>query len=138
MPTIKGGCVLINKETQEVALIFRPKFNDYSFPKGHMEEGETVLDCAIRETIEETSRDVEVVRNEPIYLNVYSTPRGEDVECHFYLAVDKGPYQGEIKEEDREICKWFKLDEVEKYLSYENVIDMWNEVKKYIIEEFEK
>ena len=81
---------------------------------------------------------LEVIREEPIYLNVYSTPRGEDVECHFYLAVDKGPYQGEIKEEDREICKWFKLDEVEKYLSYENVLDMWNEVKKYIIEEFEK
>ena len=35
MATQKGGCFLINKEMKTVALIFRPKQNDYSFPKGH-------------------------------------------------------------------------------------------------------
>ena len=71
MATKKGGCFLINRETKKVALIYRPRLNDYSFPKGHMEDGETVKDCAIRETIEETGRDIRLVKEESIFNNVY-------------------------------------------------------------------
>ena len=102
MATIKGGCFLINKETKKIAIIFRPKFNDYSFPKGHVEKGENVKEGAIRETIEETGRDVKLLNEEPIHINKYVTSSGEEVEAFFYLAEDLGEYQGEIKEEDRE------------------------------------
>ena len=54
----KAGCILINPNTNQVGLIYRSKHDDYSFPKGHQEEGETVMECAIRETIEETLRKV--------------------------------------------------------------------------------
>ena len=40
MITEKAGCFLIKKETKEIALIYRKKQNDYSFPKGHVEKGE--------------------------------------------------------------------------------------------------
>ena len=33
MITEKAGCFLIKKETKEIALIYRKKQNDYSFPK---------------------------------------------------------------------------------------------------------
>lgn len=36
METLKAGCFLINRETKEIALIYRKKQNDYSFPKGHV------------------------------------------------------------------------------------------------------
>ena len=42
MVTEKAGCFLIKKETREIALIYRQKQEDYSFPKGHMEKGETL------------------------------------------------------------------------------------------------
>ena len=54
MITEKAGCFLIRKETKEIALIYRTKQNDYSFPKGHVEKGETLKEAAIRETAEET------------------------------------------------------------------------------------
>ena len=86
--TKKGGCVLINPKDKTIAIIYRPKKNDYSFPKGHMEKGEDVLECAIRETIEETGHDTKVYSNEPIYINRYTTSSGEQVEVYFYLAED--------------------------------------------------
>lgn len=38
----------------EIALIHRPKYDDWTLPKGKIEEGETALQCAYRELIEET------------------------------------------------------------------------------------
>ena len=48
----KAGCILLNYDKQKIALVCRN--NEYSFPKGHLEENETIQECAIRETIEET------------------------------------------------------------------------------------
>ena len=42
MVTKKAGCFLIKKETKEIALIYRKKHNDYSFPKGHVEKNESL------------------------------------------------------------------------------------------------
>jgi 8-oxo-dGTP diphosphatase len=38
----------------EVALIHRPRYDDWSLPKGKIEVGETALQCAFRELLEET------------------------------------------------------------------------------------
>ncbi len=135
MSTIKGGCVLISKDTKKVALIYRPSKNDYSFPKGHIEPGEDVKQCAIRETIEETAYDVTLLREEPVSINKYFTDLGEEVETLFYLAKEQGLYQGEIAEKDREICQWFDFDEVEDKLTYEDLKVMWREIKNLVKEE---
>ena len=132
MPTIKGGCVLISKEDKKVALIYRPRQNDYSFPKGHMEEGEDVKACAIRETIEETAYDLVLLKEEPIIINKYTTSNGEDVEVYFYLANEQGPYLGKIADEDREICEWVDFDDVSDILTYGDLKEMWDEIKEIV------
>lgn len=38
----------------EVLLVHRPKYDDWSFPKGKLEAGETLDECALREVEEET------------------------------------------------------------------------------------
>lgn len=45
----KAGCILINLDNSKIALVLRD--GDYSFPKGHLENGETIKECAIRETV---------------------------------------------------------------------------------------
>ncbi len=42
----------------EIALIHRPEHDDWSFPKGKQEDGESPIACAYRETLEETGFEV--------------------------------------------------------------------------------
>lgn len=52
-----AGCVVYrgNQPSIEVLLIKpRPESDAWGVPKGHCEEGESLIDCAIRETYEET------------------------------------------------------------------------------------
>ena len=55
--TLKAGTILINKDN--ICLIYRDIHNDYSFPKGHLEKNESLKECDIRETEEETKRKSE-------------------------------------------------------------------------------
>lgn len=98
-----------------------------------MEYGEDVKECAIRETIEETGMDIRLLKDEPVYTNKYTTPSGEEVECIMYIAEKIGPYEGFIKEEDKEICEWVSVDEVYDKLTYDNIKEMWKDVKEEVL-----
>ncbi len=51
-----AGCVVWTgtPEALRFAVVHRPRYDDWSFPKGKVDEGETELECAIREVEEET------------------------------------------------------------------------------------
>ena len=51
-----GGIVLQNGR---VLLVYRPRYNDWSLPKGKLDDGESPLETAIREVREETGYEVE-------------------------------------------------------------------------------
>ena len=42
-----------NKDQLEVLLIHRPRYDDWSWPKGKIDPGETIPECAVREVEEE-------------------------------------------------------------------------------------
>jgi 8-oxo-dGTP pyrophosphatase MutT (NUDIX family) len=46
-----GGIVV---RDEDVLVVHRPKYDDWTFPKGKAEEGESDEDCALREVLEET------------------------------------------------------------------------------------
>lgn len=55
-----AGAVLwrrLSDELIQVALIHRPRYDDWSFPKGKAEDGELEISCAYREVLEETGYD---------------------------------------------------------------------------------
>ncbi|WP_374120653.1 NUDIX hydrolase [Streptomyces sp. AN091965] len=57
-PIRAAGCVLWRRRTVpeglEICLVHRPKYDDWSHPKGKLKPGETPLACALREVEEET------------------------------------------------------------------------------------
>ena len=58
----------------------------------------------------------------------------DDVEVYYFLALENGLTKRKIKEKDKECLKWIKYDDVEKTLSYPNLIELWNDVKKDVLE----
>lgn len=134
MITQKAGTILLNIKTKKVGLIFRKILNDYTFPKGHLEQGETLQECAIRETEEETLRANHLLINEEIYTEKYITPSGEKVENHLYIAIDDGPTSKNIAIEDREELIWVDPTEVLELLTYEDLKKIWEEIYPKIFE----
>ncbi|MFF9350725.1 NUDIX hydrolase [Streptomyces sp. NPDC014734] len=57
-PVRAAGCVLWRRSehsgTLEVCLVHRPRYDDWSHPKGKLKRGEPALDAARREVLEET------------------------------------------------------------------------------------
>ena len=128
----KAGTILLNLKTKQIGLVYRESENDFSFPKGHVENGETLQQCAIRETEEETLRANHLLLNDEIYTLKYITPSGEDVENHIYISIDDGPTTKNISLDDQENLKWMYPSDVENVLSYDNLKELWHTVKSPI------
>ena len=134
MKVKKAGTILINLKDGKIGLVYRCKKQDYTFPKGHLEKGETLQECAIRETIEETGRNCHLISSKEVKILYYLTPSGEDVESYIYLAEDDGNYNEKIAEKDREKLVWKSIDEVEETLSYQDLKEMWSDVRNKVEE----
>ncbi len=60
---IAAGGVLWRKNIKgeiEVLLVHRPRYDDWSLPKGKLEEGEALISCAYRELLEETGLSIKL------------------------------------------------------------------------------
>ncbi|MFE3515326.1 NUDIX hydrolase [Streptomyces sp. NPDC059166] len=57
-PVRAAGCVLWRRAQDgagvEICLVHRPRYDDWSFPKGKLKRGETPREAALREVLEET------------------------------------------------------------------------------------
>lgn len=60
---IAAGGVVWRRDIEgeiEVLLVHRPRYDDWSLPKGKLEEGEALISCAYREILEETSLSIKL------------------------------------------------------------------------------
>ena len=130
---LKAGTILIDIENKKIALVYRQNLDDYSFPKGHLEKDETLIECAIRETEEETKRACVLLDSEP-YLVSYVTSLSEEAIVYYYLAKDVG--KSDNDSEDTHPVVWVDYEEVYDKLSYDNLKELWLSVKDRVSDYF--
>ena len=125
------GAIVINKNNK--ILLVHHNAGHWDFPKGHIENGETEEQTAIREVKEETNIDI-IINNKYRYTTSYSPKENVMKEVVYFLAQnideDKKPQLEEVSE-----VKWFTLEEAMNTITYENSIEILNKLKKDIEEE---
>jgi len=105
----------------EVLLVHRPKYDDWSFPKGKREPGETDEQCAVREVEEETGVRGRLGREllPCAYLDRKNRPK---VVRYWAMGVGK-PRRFQPNAEVDEV-RWLRLDEAEALLSYARDVEV--------------
>lgn len=99
----------------EVALVHRPKYNDWSLPKGKLDPGETAMIAAVREVAEETGLNCRLGR----YLGrvTYPVPGHRKLKRVDYWAA--APVDGEFTvNSEVDQLRWHRVDRVMDELSY--------------------
>ncbi|MGH1490835.1 MAG: NUDIX hydrolase [Acidimicrobiales bacterium] len=120
-PIRASGCLVYRvvpgdgADSTEVLVAHRPHYDDWDFPKGKLEDGETDLECAVRETEEETGFTGEI---------------GEELPTDHYVVGDRpktvrwwlmrqtgGAF---VVNDEVDEVRWVTAEEAVELLSYEH------------------
>ncbi len=118
-----GGVILRqNNDTVEVLLIHRPKYDDWSFPKGKSEPGETPLVTALREVEEESS--ITAVPLHELATVGYNTPIAAVDKLVTYFVMTPDSESSFKKNEEVDEVQWIPVGYASEKLSYSDDIDL--------------
>jgi ADP-ribose pyrophosphatase YjhB (NUDIX family) len=114
-----GACVYRRVGKSVQVLLVKPTWScpSWGIPKGHINEGESVEDCARREVLEEVG--VEVTLEAPL-LVVQTAGKGEVKDVHAWLAqqvdVNERPFPAD---KENVAAQWFDIDELPRIHKYQ-------------------
>lgn len=124
--TSAGGVVIRTLDGVLHALIIRDPYRKWGLPKGHVEEGETLPEAAVREVTEETGLvDLELGRK-LVTIDWSFRARGRQIHkfTTFYLMFS---VRGDAMPERAEgitACEWIPLEAAHERISYENASEV--------------
>lgn len=117
-----GGLVLRAGPTgeTEVLLVHRPKYDDWTIPKGKLDPGEDDLDAALREVEEETGLRCRAGRELPGVS--YKDRNGRDKTVRYWEMT---PAEGKFVANDEvDESRWLALEEASALLTYDRDRDV--------------
>jgi 8-oxo-dGTP pyrophosphatase MutT (NUDIX family) len=118
-----GGIVFRRQEAGEVRfLLIKDSYGNWGFPKGHLEDGESPADAALRETAEETGLGDLQLRGPIRIIDWHFRFRGRFIHkfCHFFLFESPSDEPVPQQNEGITACRWCTLEEALEALSYDN------------------
>jgi 8-oxo-dGTP pyrophosphatase MutT (NUDIX family) len=111
-----GGVVVRETgEGIEVLVVHRPRYDDWTFPKGKAEPGESDEDCALREVEEETGLRCKLDRE--LRSTSYVDAQGRPKLVRYWLMR---PVAGELRYVNEvDDARWMSQEEAAGRLSYD-------------------
>jgi 8-oxo-dGTP pyrophosphatase MutT (NUDIX family) len=108
-----GGVVFRVENGQPLFLLIRDSYQNWGFPKGHLEDGEPPDVAAAREVTEETGVSGLSIRGEIDTIDWFFRFRGQLIHkvCHFYLMETSTPDTEPQRAEGITACRWTHFDE---------------------------
>ena len=114
----------------ELLLIKHANGGHWSFPKGHVEPGETEVETPLREIKEETGIDVII---DPSFREVISySPKKDTQKDVIYFVARAQNYDYTPQEEEIAQIKWVEINRAHTILTYDNDKQLVNKAKQVI------
>jgi 8-oxo-dGTP diphosphatase len=103
-----------------VAVVHRPKYDDWTFPKGKLDPGEEFEQAALREVQEETGLRCRLGRELPS--SSYTDAKGRPKLVRYWMME---PLSGEFSSNDEvDQLRWLEPDEARGLLTYDRDRDV--------------
>jgi 8-oxo-dGTP diphosphatase len=127
----------------QVLLVHRPRYDDWSWPKGKLEDGESLVACAVREVAEETG--THVVLGQPLPSVAYTNGDGRKKIAHYWAAQEVGEGAQSVLGRDEVVpapaseiddARWVDAAAARDLLTYDHdrdplgaLVDQWHDEK---------
>jgi 8-oxo-dGTP pyrophosphatase MutT (NUDIX family) len=111
-----GGLIFrYHGDQLQILLVHRPLQGDWSYPKGKLDEGESLEDAARREVLEETGLVCRLLQfvGETEYIDRKGRPK---VVAYWTMAPESGTFEANDEVDELE---WLDLPSAESRLSYD-------------------
>jgi 8-oxo-dGTP pyrophosphatase MutT (NUDIX family) len=135
VPQIIAAGAVVSRKGPEVLLVHRPKYDDWSFPKGKLEPGEHSTVAAVREVAEETGLDIRL--GPALSPQSYEVANGtRSTKVVYYWAgrvVGDDDVSTYAVNDEIDAVRWMPLDEARDLLSYDydrDTLDEFEAVRK--------
>ncbi len=119
MPDILAAGVVAFRPGRQVLLVHRPKYDDWSFPKGKLDPGEHAVAAAVREVAEETGLHVRL--GPPLPSQRYPVARRMKT-VHYWTgrAVGDDDVSAYRPNDEIDAVAWVPVEEAERRLTYDH------------------
>ena len=123
---LSNMCMIYN-DKDEILVQMRVKkdWSGLTFPGGHVEDDESLVDSVIREIKEETGLTIK----DPILCDVYEWP-WENNSRYLAFLYKTNNYEGEIKSSKEGKIFWIKKSEINNYKLSIDFLEIYNKIIK--------
>jgi 8-oxo-dGTP pyrophosphatase MutT (NUDIX family) len=133
--TSAGGVVFRVDDGHALFLLIRDSYQNWGFPKGHLEDGEMAEAAALREVSEETGLSDLSVRGAIETIDWFFRFRGQLIHkvCHFYLMQTEESSTLPQHAEGITACRWSRYEDASTLVSYANARDVLRRAQEMIL-----
>lgn len=104
----------------------------WGFPKGHVEDQETLLETAQREIKEETQLELPIDTSFHVYTE-YDLPNGNRKQMTLYTADLTQSEDIKLQAEEIKNCGWFTYAAARERLTYDNLKELLDQVNAHLV-----